>query len=83
MKLDREKLQEGLKVEEVAKMANLLMECIPPADVWGFSQKFGIDIRGTRNFCEADKALKDYQEKFFALLNSVCSIYGAFYKKEA
>ena len=65
-------------VEEVIRRVNLLMECIPPADVWDFSRKCGIDIRGNRNFCEADKALTDYQEKFFALLNSVCSIYGTF-----
>ena len=68
-------------VEEVKRRVNLLIECIPPADVWEFSQKFGIDIIGNRNFCEADEALADYQKKFFALLDSVCSLYGTFYKE--
>lgn len=70
-----------LNADEIKKQVGMLMECIPPRDVWEFSQKFGIDIRGTRNFCEADKALGDYQEKFFALLNSVCSIYDTFHKE--
>ena len=70
------------KREEVKRCVNLLMECIPPKDVWDFSRKFGIDISGNRNFYEADKALTDYQEKFFSLLNSVCSIYGTFSKEE-
>lgn len=69
------------QVDEIKKQVNMLMECIPPKDVWEFSQKFGIDIRGTRNFFKADKALTDYKGKFFALLNTVCSIYNTFYKE--
>ena len=68
--------------EEVKRRVNLLMECMPPADVWDFSREFGICISGNRNFYEADKALTDYQEKFFAILNSICSIYSTFSKED-